>query len=121
MNHTHSVIFVADNSGASEVLCFRNLKKSKKPIKIGDVLVGVVKKSKSNGIVQKSKIVRGVVIRSKSSFLRTNGSRIKFEKSALVLIDSENNPIGSRVFGPVISEIRELGYSKIASISEIII
>jgi large subunit ribosomal protein L14 len=121
MNHTHSLITVADNSGATEVLCFRNLKKSKKPVKIGDILIGVVKKAKSDGIIQKSKIVRGIVIRSKNSFIRTNGSRIKFEKSALVLVDSENNPIGSRIFGPVISEIRKLGYSKIASISEILI
>ena len=109
---------VADNSGARELLVIRVLGGSKvKTANIGDIVVGTVKKATPNGNIKKGKVVKAVVVRSKFGVRRDDGSYIKFDDNACVLIKDDKTPIGTRVLGPVARELREKEYHKIVSLA----
>lgn len=110
---------VADNSGARELLVIRVLGGSKVKFgNIGDVVVGTVKKATPNGTIKKGKVVKAVVVRSVRGVRREDGSYIKFDDNACVIIKDDKSPVGTRVFGPVAREIRDAGYMKIVSLAK---
>ncbi|MDD3419365.1 MAG: 50S ribosomal protein L14 [Candidatus Gastranaerophilales bacterium] len=109
---------VADNTGAKELLCIRVLGSSgRKYAGIGDVIVCAVKDAAPNMPVKKSDVVKAVVVRTKKSLKRLDGSTIRFDENAAVIINKDGNPIGTRVFGPVARELRDKGYMKIVSLA----
>ena len=109
---------VADNSGARELLVIRVLGGSKVKFgNIGDVVVGTVKKATPNGTIKKGKVVKAVVVRTARGVRREDGSYIKFDDNACVLIKDDKSPIGTRVLGPVARELREKDYMKIVSLA----
>ncbi|VEU59736.1 50S ribosomal protein L14 [Mesomycoplasma neurolyticum] len=111
-------LVVADNSGAKEVGVIRNLGGSvKKSSNIGDVIVCSVKKALPNGIVKEGQVVKAIIVRTKYGIKRANGSHIKFDDNAVVIIKEDGTPRGTRVFGPIAREIRDKGYSKIVSLA----
>ena len=110
---------VADNSGARELLVIRVLGGSKVKFgNIGDVVVGTVKKATPNGTVKKGKVVKAVVVRTVGGVRRDDGSYIKFDDNACVIIKDDKSPVGTRVFGPVAREIRDKVYMKIVSLAK---
>ena len=110
---------VADNSGARELLVIRVLGGSKVKFgNIGDVVVGTVKKATPNGTVGKGKVVKAFVVRTVQGVRRDDGSYIKFDDNACVIIKDDKSPVGTRVFGPVAREIRDAGYMKIVSLAK---
>ncbi len=109
---------VADNSGAKEVGIIRNIGGSvKKSSNIGDVVVCSVKKALPNGNVKEGQVVRAVIVRTKYGIRRADGSHIKFDDNAVVIIKEDKTPRGTRVFGPIARELREKGYNKIISLA----
>ena len=119
MVQQESRLKVADNSGARELSVIRVLGGSKvKTGNIGDIVVAAVKKATPNGTVAKGKVVKAVIVRSKFGLRREDGSYIKFDDNAAVIIKDDKSPIGTRVFGPVARELRELGFSKIISLAK---
>ncbi len=109
---------VADNSGAKEVGVIRNIGGSvKKSSAIGDIIVCSVKKASPNGIVKEGQVVRAVVVRTKYGCKRADGTYIRFDDNAVVIIDEKGLPKGTRVFGPIARELREKGYNKILSLA----
>ncbi|QJG67137.1 50S ribosomal protein L14 [Mycoplasma phocoenae] len=113
-----SRVNVADNSGAKVVGIIRNLGGSvKKSANIGDVVICSVKKALPNGIVKEGQIVKAVVVRTRYGLQRKNGTYIRFDDNAVVIIKEDKNPRGTRVFGPVARELRDKGYLKIVSLA----
>jgi large subunit ribosomal protein L14 len=109
---------VADNTGARELMCIRVLGSGKqKAATVGDVIIAVVKDATPNMPVKKSDIVRAVIVRTKKNVRRTNGTSIRFDENAAVIINKENNPRGTRVFGPVARELRDGSFTKIISLA----
>ena len=109
---------VADNTGAKIAGCFKVLGGSKRRYaRIGDVVVASIKEAAPGGLVKKKEIVKAVVVRQKSNLRRKDGSYIKFDDNAVVLIDKDKNPTGTRIFGPVARELRDKGYIKIISLA----
>nr|YP_010040797.1 ribosomal protein L14 [Prototheca wickerhamii]QOZ41693.1 ribosomal protein L14 [Prototheca wickerhamii] len=109
---------VADNTGAREIMCIQVLGGAKKKAAgVGDRIIAVVKKALPGMAVKKSDIVLAVVIRTKKNIRRKNGTSIRFEENAAVIITKELNPRGTRVFGPVARELREANYTKIISLA----
>lgn len=109
---------VADNSGAKEVGIFKSLGGSKKKTSnIGDVVVCSVKKAIPNGQLKAGQVVKAVVVRTKYGIRRPDGSHIKFDDNAVVIIKDDKTPRGTRVFGPIARELREKGYAKIISLA----
>lgn len=109
-------LLVADNSGALEIMCIRVLGGSaRKYARVGDVIVAAVKKARPGGNVKKSEVVRAVVVRTSKEYGRPDGSHIRFDDNAAVIINVQNNPRGTRIFGPVARELRERGFTKILS------
>jgi large subunit ribosomal protein L14 len=118
MVQQESRLKVADNSGARELLVIRVLGGSRvKTGNIGDVVVGTVKKATPNGTVKEGKVVKAVIVRSKFGMRREDGSYIKFDDNACVLIKDDKSPVGTRVLGPVARELREKEYMKIVSLA----
>ena len=118
MIQQESRLKVADNCGARELLVIRVLGGSKvKTGNIGDVVVGTVKKATPNGTIAKGKVVKAVIVRSKFGVRREDGSYIKFDDNACVLIRDDKSPVGTRVLGPVARELRDMGYMKIVSLA----
>lgn len=110
---------VADNSGARELLVIRVLGGSKvKTANIGDIVVGTVKKATPNGNIKKGKVVKAVVVRSKFGVRRDDGSYIKFDDNACIIIKEDKTPVGTRVLGPVARELRDKGFTKILSLAK---
>ena len=110
---------VADNSGARELLVIRVLGGSKvKTANIGDIVVGTVKKATPNGNIKKGKVVKAVVVRSKFGVRRDDGSYIKFDDNACMIIKEDKTPVGTRVLGPVARELRDKGFTKIVSLAK---
>lgn len=110
---------VADNTGAKVVGVIRNLGGSvKKTSNIGDIVVVSVKKAIPNGMLKEGQVVKGLIVRSTYGIRRSNGSHIKFDDNAVVIIKEDGTPRGTRVFGPIAREIREKGYMKIASLAQ---
>ena len=109
---------VADNTGAKEILCIRVLGSSnKKYAGIGDVIVATVKSASPNMPVKKSDVVKAVIVRTRTSLKRADGTTIRFDDNAAVIINKDGNPVGTRVFGPVARELREKSYMKIVSLA----
>ena len=118
MIQQETVVKVADNSGARELLCIRVLGGSyRKYAAVGDVIVGTVKVAQPNAQVKKGDVVRAVVVRTSKEFARPDGSNIRFDENAAVLINPQNNPRGTRIFGPVARELRERQFMKIVSLA----
>ncbi|MBP6005712.1 50S ribosomal protein L14 [Candidatus Saccharibacteria bacterium] len=109
---------VADNTGAKQLMCIKVIGGSRKRYaRIGEVFIASVKEATPKGVVKKKQVVRAVLVRSKKEFSRADGSTLRFDENAAVIIDKANNPLGTRVFGPVARELREKGYSKLISLS----
>ena len=109
---------VADNTGAKELMCIRVLGGSRKRYaNIGDVIVASVKKAAPGGSVKKGDVVKAVIVRSKKGLRRDDGSYIRFDENAAVIIKEDKNPTGTRIFGPVARELREKDYTKILSLA----
>ena len=117
MIYPQTMLTVADNTGAKKVMCIRVLGGNKKYAKIGDTIIAVVKEALPNMPVKRSDIVRAVVVRTKKSIRRQDGMYIRFDDNAAVIVNMDNNPRGTRVFGPVAREIRDKNYSKIVSLA----
>ncbi len=119
MIQQESRLKVADNSGARELLVIRVLGGSTvKAGGIGDIVVGTVKKATPGSAVSKGKVVRAVIVRSVFGSRRADGSYIKFDDNACVIIKDDKSPVGTRVFGPIARELRELGFNKIVSLAK---
>lgn len=118
MIQTETILNVADNSGALKVKCIKVLGSSKKRYaRIGENIVATVVAAKPKGTVRKKEIVTAVVVRVTKEVPRKDGSYIKFDENAVVIINKDGNPKGSRVFGPIGRELREKGYQKIISLA----
>jgi large subunit ribosomal protein L14 len=118
MIQQESRVRVADNTGAREVLCIRVLGGSgRRYAGIGDVIVGTVKDALPNAQVKKGDIVRAVVVRTRKERRRTDGSYIRFDENAVVLINEQKQPRGTRIFGPVARELREKRFMRIISLA----
>ena len=111
-------LIVADNSGAKEVLCIKVLGGSRKRYAtVGDTIVVTVKDAHPNGNIKKSKVTKAVVVRTKKEFRRKDGSYIRFDDNAAVLLNPSDEPIGTRIFGPVARELRDNDFMKIVSLA----
>ncbi|MDP4038920.1 MAG: 50S ribosomal protein L14 [bacterium] len=109
---------VADNTGARELMCIKVLGGSKRRYaRVGDMIVASVKVANPNGIVKKKEVVRAVIVRMKKETMRSDGSTIRFDENAAVIIDNTKLPRGTRIFGPVTRELRDKGYMKIISLA----
>ncbi len=117
MIYPQTMLTVADNTGAKKVMCIRVLGGNKKYAKIGDTIIAVVKEAIPNMPIKRSDIVRAIVVRTKKSIRRKDGMYIRFDDNAAVIVNTDNNPRGTRVFGPVAREIRDKNYSKIVSLA----
>jgi large subunit ribosomal protein L14 len=117
MIYPQTMLTVADNTGAKKVMCIRVLGGNKKYAKIGDTIIAVVKEAIPNMPVKRSDVIRAVVVRTKKSIRRQDGMYIRFDDNAAVIVNMDNNPRGTRVFGPVAREIRDKNYSKIVSLA----
>lgn len=118
MVQQESRLTVCDNSGAKEILCIRVLGGTRRRYaRVGDVITATVKQANPSGAVKKKSVVRAVVVRTRSSIKRKDGSTIKFDDNAAVIIGDDKLPRASRIFGPVPRELREMGYAKIISLA----
>ena len=109
---------VADNTGAREIMCIGVLGGSRRRYaRVGDVIVASVKQAAPGGSIKKGEVIRAVVVRTAKEYGRPDGSYIKFDENAAVIIDRDKNPRGTRIFGPVGRELRERGFMKIISLS----
>jgi large subunit ribosomal protein L14 len=118
MIQQESRLNVCDNSGAKEVLCIRVLGGTRRRYaRVGDTIVCTVKDATPNGTVRKKSVVRAVVVRTKDTIRRKDGSTIKFDDNAAVIINEESQPRATRIFGPVPRELRDKGFSKIISLA----
>jgi large subunit ribosomal protein L14 len=117
MIQPQTYLTVADNTGAKKIMCIRVLGNNRKHGKIGDVIIGVVKDALPNMAMKRSAIVRAVIVRTRKTIKRRDGMGVRFDDNAAVIINTENNPRGTRIFGPVAREIREKNFSKIISLA----
>ena len=118
MIQQESRLKVADNSGAKELLCIRVLGGStRKSGNIGDVIVCSVKSTTPGGVVKKGKVVKAVIVRTKTGVRRKDGSYVKFDENAAVIIKDDKSPVGTRIFGPVARELRDKQFMKIISLA----
>ncbi len=109
---------VADNSGAKKIMCIRVLGGShRKSANIGDIIVASVKEATPGGVVKKGDVIKAVIVRTRQGLRRGDGSYIKFDENAAVLINEQKNPRGTRIFGPVARELREKDFMKIVSLA----
>lgn len=118
MIQNQSYLNIADNSGARKIMCIRVLGSSNpKYAQIGDIIIGVVKDALPNMPTKRSDIVRAVIVRTKKTIRRLDGMQIRFDENAAVIINQDNNPKGTRIFGPIARELREKNFSKIISLA----
>ena len=118
MVQMQSYLKVADNTGAKEIMCIRVLGGTRRRYaNIGDVIVAFVKKAQPGGTVKKGDVVKAVIVRSTKGMRRDDGSYIRFDENAAVIIGNDKNPVGTRIFGPVARELRDKDYLKIASLA----
>jgi large subunit ribosomal protein L14 len=109
---------VADNTGAKQIMCIRVMGGSnRKYAGVGDIIIAAVKQANPGGAVKKGEVVRAVVVRSANEDVRPDGSHIRFDDNAAVIINPQNNPRGTRIFGPVARELRERQFMKIVSLA----
>lgn len=118
MIQQETILQVGDNTGAKKVLCIKVLGGStRKYATVGDVIVAAVKEAAPGGVVKKGDVVKAVVVRTKKEIRRPDGSYIAFSENAAVIIDDNNNPKGTRIFGPVARELRDKNFMKIVSLA----
>ncbi|HEM61342.1 MAG TPA: 50S ribosomal protein L14 [Chloroflexi bacterium] len=118
MIQAESRLRVADNTGAREIMCIKVLGGSKRRYgRVGDVIIATVKQATPSGSVKKGDVVRAVIVRTAKEYGRPDGSYIRFDENAAVILDDYQNPKGTRIFGPVARELREHGFMKIVSLS----
>jgi len=118
MVQQQTILKVADNTGAKEIMCIRCLGGSyRKYAKVGDVIVASVKTATPGGVVKKGDVVKAVVVRTKKPIRRADGSYVRFDENAAVIIKEDKNPKGTRIFGPVARELRDRDYMKILSLA----
>lgn len=118
MIQQQTILRVADNSGAKEVMCIRVLGGSKRKYgNIGDIIVASVKSATPGGVVKKGDVIKAVIVRSVKGMRRADGSYIKFDENAAVVIKDDKNPKGTRIFGPVARELRDKEFTKILSLA----
>ena len=118
MIQMYTYLDVADNTGAKECMCIKVLGGTRRRYaKLGDIIVASVKKAIPGGDVKPGDVVKGVIVRSKRATRREDGSYVRFDRNALVIIDAEENPRGTRIFGAVARELRESGFAKIVSLA----
>jgi large subunit ribosomal protein L14 len=121
MIQPQTYLTVADNTGAKKVMCIKVLGNNRNYAKVGDIVIGVVKEAIPNMVVKRSNIVRAVIVRTTKGIRRKDGMTVRFDDNAVVIINAENNPRGTRVFGPVAREIREKSFTKIISLANEVI
>lgn len=117
MIYPQTMLTIADNTGARKIMCIRVLGGSRKYAQVGDSIIGVVKEAIPNMPVKKSDIVKAIIVRTAKSIRRKDGMYISFDDNAAVIVNVDNNPRGTRVFGPVAREIRDKNFSKIVSLA----
>ena len=118
MIQAQTILNVADNSGAKRLMCFKVLGGTRRRYaRIGDIIVASVKKAEPRRTVKKHEIIKAVIVRQKSPFRRNDGSYIRFDENAAVIIDAKKEPIGTRIFGPVPRELKEKGFDKIINLA----
>jgi len=118
MIQPQSYLKVADNTGAKEIMCIRVLGGSfRYSGNIGDIIVASVKTAVPGGVVKKGEVIKAVIVRTHKGIMRADGSHIKFDDNAAVIIDKDGQPRGTRIFGPVARELREKNYMKIISLA----
>nr|YP_009240433.1 50S ribosomal protein L14 [Partenskyella glossopodia]BAU62567.1 50S ribosomal protein L14 [Partenskyella glossopodia] len=118
MVQPQSLVKVVDNSGAKEIICIRILGKGRNQVSnIGDIIIAVVKEAIPNTVLKKSDIVRAVIVRTKKGLKRKNGIYVRFDDNAAVIVNKENIPKGTRIFGPVARELRDQNFMKIVSLA----
>ena len=117
MIQAQTKLTVADNTGARKIMCIRVLGGNKNYANVGDIIIGVIKESIPRMPVQRSDIVRAVVVRTCQPITRKNGSTIRFDDNAAVIINIQNNPRGTRIFGPIAREIRDRNFTRVVSLA----
>ena len=117
MIYPQTILTVADNTGAKKVMCIRILGGNKKYAEIGDTIIAVVKEAIPNMPIKRSNVVKAIIVRTKKTIRRQDGMYIRFDDNAAVVVNADNNPRGTRVFGPVAREIRDKNFSKIVSLA----
>ena len=118
MIQSNTRLKVADNTGARQIMCIGLLGSTgKKYARVGDIVVASVKRAIPGGVVKKGEVVRAVIIRTSKPYRRPDGSSIRFDENAAVILTDKNNPKGTRIFGPVARELREKNFTKIISLA----
>jgi large subunit ribosomal protein L14 len=117
MIQTQTYLTIADNTGAKKLMCIRILGNNRFRASIGDIIIGVVKSAIPNMLIKRSSIVRALIVRTKKVIKRTDGMSIRFNENAAVIINLDNNPRGTRIFGPIAREIRDKKFLKIISLA----
>jgi len=117
MIYMQTRLVVADNTGAKEVMMIRRLGQPRKCAKIGDIIVVAVKSSTPDAEVKKGTVAKAVIVRTKAPIRRNDGSYLRFDSNAVVILDGNGNPKGTRIFGPVARELRQKSYAKIISLA----
>lgn len=118
MIQMRTILKVADNSGAKKVSCIKVLNAgNRRYALIGDIIIANVKEAIPDSPVKKGEVIRGVVARTKNAISRRDGSYLRFDSNAVIIIDAQNNPRGTRIFGPVARELRDKGFAKIISLA----
>ncbi len=118
MIQTQSILTVADNSGAKKVMCIKVLGDSKRRYaRVGDLIICSVKTAIPGGTVKKGDVVRAVLVRTRKEFRRKDGSYIRFDENAAVIINKDQEPVGTRIFGPIARELREKNFMRIVSLA----
>jgi large subunit ribosomal protein L14 len=117
MIQPQTLLTVADNTGAKQVMCIRVLGSNRRYASVGDIIIGVVKDAIPNLPTKRSDIIRAVVVRTSKTLRRKDGLSIRFDDNAVVIINNDNNPKGTRIFGPIAREIRDKNFTKIVSLA----
>ena len=118
MIQNQTIVNVTDNTGATKVMCIRILNcGSRKYAQVGDIIIGVIKQCLPNMAVQRSEIIRATIVRTQQSIARSNGFVIRFDENAIVLINKDGSPRGTRIFGPIAKELRERDNMRIISLA----
>lgn len=117
MIQAQTYLTVADNTGAKKLMCIRVLGGRRRYATLGDIIIGVVKEALPNMATKRSEIVKAVVIRTKKNVSRKDGTNIRFDDNAVVIINNDKNPKGTRIFGPIAREIRDKDFTKIVSLA----
>jgi large subunit ribosomal protein L14 len=117
MINEESILVVADNTGGRKALCFRIMGHRKRYAYVGDTIKVAIREAQPGGMVKKGQVCTGVIVRTVHPIARTDGSYLRFDNNAVVLIDGTGNPMGSRIFGPVARELRDKNFTKIVSLA----